>query len=208
MELSQLNIANNGVDSDTLIIGLHGLAGNGAQHKMDTGLGDITNASVICPNAPTLNDAGKRQWRVDILDDAYWLMGLIQYMITHHGIDPAKVHVNGQSNGGAMAYALADIYPSIVQSVTVSATYFPLATSNITAPVVHIHGMVDDTLPIAGVEANTFPKIRASTNLLPVLVDGAGHSIQNSIDLLPTLNEKLALFGQSVLSYIKSNAGL
>jgi len=210
MLLSELDQPNNNVESDTLIIGLHGYGGNGNQHMADNGLDTITDATVVCPTAPTQDSDSKNQWRyTDTNHDIYFLAGIIAYMIENFNINPDKIHLNGQSQGGNMSYVLASVFPNLFQSVTVTSAFFPLTTSVYQGKVTHIHGELDAIVPISGVETNTIQKLRnGGAKVLFQKVYDAGHSVQNSLDGFATLNEKLAIFNDSVLGYIKRNVGL
>lgn len=219
--ISDFDQPNNGVQSDTLLIGLHGYTGNGDAYlqaiEANTPLFD--DVSVVCPTSIFQDSSGNSDWPLDAGDmrSTWFLAGIIQDLIQNYGIDPNKIYLNGHSKGATQDYRLASNFPNLFQAIIVSAGYFPDPTSNITCPVKHIHGTRDGEdpqavagVPLSGVEPLSFPKIiNGGADLTLIRVEGAGHTIgtgapdEIGLDDLPTLNSKLRT--ETVGSIVRRN---
>lgn len=141
-----------------LLIGLHGLGGNGCGlalfAKMNR-IADTANFVVVYPNGID------KKWNVQNevfdngQDDIGYIEELISQMQLDYNIDLDRVYAFGMSNGGYMAHAIAcDLGHKVaaVASVTGSMTPEQFASCNPTSPVpiLQIHGTSDNTVPMAG----------------------------------------------------------
>ncbi len=87
------------------------------------------------------------------------IAGMVQAVVTEHGIDPARVFVAGLSAGGAMAAILGDAYPDVFAAVGVhSGLPTGAATDVMTAFSAMRSGSADTgSLPLRGVRASARP---------------------------------------------------
>lgn len=145
------------------LIVLHGGGSNAATMARYTGLDDkaasagflvaYPEGTALLPRVRTWNagtccgPAARRE-----VDDVGFLRDLAAELIRQHGVDPARMHFTGLSNGAMMAYRMAAEAPDMVASVAaVSGTLAidPVHVQN-AVPVLHIHGSADSFVPWDG----------------------------------------------------------
>ncbi len=190
----------NNVISETLLVGLHGRAGNGERYAQKVGLDGplFGTVRVICPDAPTENDDGQRRWRHEGTDDVPFIEDIIQNEINVNGVDPNKIHICGQANGGIMGYRMVHEFPDMFESITVTASYYPEMTSTYAGLVTHIHGYVDDKVLYDNTHDNT----------RTILMDGGADvmwvGVQANHYTTP-IDRALALRSTSIAQLIRDN---
>lgn len=88
------------------------------------------------------------------VDDVAYLSGLVAEIGTRWKVDPARVYFLGHSNGAFMSYRMACQKPGLVAGIGVLAGMMNLADGACPAPgpvnVVHLHGDIDDVVPMNG----------------------------------------------------------
>ena len=85
-------------------------------------------------------------------DDFGFIAALVNELSTNYSVDEDRIYAAGYSNGGMMAYGLANYKSEIFAAVaSVSGTMLDCTTTpSHPMPVVHLHGTADDTLPYDG----------------------------------------------------------
>lgn len=141
-----------------LVMSLHGLGGNARLQQEHTGfdaLAEQESFLVVYPQAtgdhPMWNsEARGRGVRVD---DVQFLRDLLAELEATYCIDPARVYVDGVSNGGGMTVTLAcALGDQIAAMGTVSAAVTRTAACTPVAPVplIAFHGTADEVVPYSG----------------------------------------------------------
>jgi poly(3-hydroxybutyrate) depolymerase len=135
-----------------LVIALHGSLGNPTTFQSNIDLESILSDNVtICYPASggTTWFAGGENGQDN--DDILYLSGLIYHLQNNYNVDENKIYILGYSNGGMMAYrAASEIEDTFAGVVGISATITNYAEFEYNKKLLHIHGMDDATLPIAG----------------------------------------------------------
>lgn len=150
----------------SLIIGIHSLGGSSQRFAYYTGLHNVTNENtiVVYPDATPSNKKGLRAgWNSPYccgtgfennIDDAGYILALLEKITQDYDIDQTKVFLTGFSNGATMSQYLAAEYPdkfagvaAISGSVGVK-TKFLRPSSEI--PILLAHGKKDASIPFEG----------------------------------------------------------
>lgn len=156
-------------DGDTaglpLVVLLHGFGGSGAQVRDAAGLEAAAAArgvrAVYAYPDGTGDEGFPRSWNaggccpfanLDDVPDVDFLASLISDVVREYALDPRRVVVAGHSNGGMMAYRLACERPEVVRAIVVGAGALMTSACSPRAPVtvLHLHGALDATVPLAG----------------------------------------------------------
>jgi polyhydroxybutyrate depolymerase len=145
-----------------LVISIHGLVSNPNQQARFARWEDFAdehNFIVIYPQGtglPTRWNAGESPFLDGQIraDDVGFLAELIDQIKSRFCIDPARVFVNGLSNGGGMSNRLAcELSGTIAAIGTVAGAYSPLlggCDPVRPVPVIAFHGTADNIVPYAG----------------------------------------------------------
>ncbi|MEX2182238.1 MAG: PHB depolymerase family esterase [Gemmatimonadaceae bacterium] len=155
-----------------LVISLHG--GNlwGAAQRDISGWNDLADVEGFLVAYPSgAGRASPRAWRAiagaNVTRDVEFLATLIDTLVARYGVDPARVYVNGLSNGGAMTFAFACAEPHRVAAagIVAGAQLQPwgACVSAPPVPVVVFHGTEDPVVPYGGgttwISARAFPSV-------------------------------------------------
>jgi polyhydroxybutyrate depolymerase len=142
-----------------LVIVLHGGFGDAQRTEQRYGfdeLADREGFAVVYPDGLQhhWND-GRADNGATSVDDVAFIRALIDELVAHAGIDPARVFVTGMSNGGIMTYRLgcelADKIRAIAPvSGTLAASLAPTCHPARPLPVLAIHGTDDPLVPYGG----------------------------------------------------------
>jgi len=118
-----------------LVVVMHGSGQNGAQTRKWTGYGferlaDQRGFVVVYPDGyegywNACNIAGDYSANKLNIDDAGFLTGMVDKLITEIGVDPARVFATGISRGGHMAFRLALEAPSRFRAVAAVSASVP-----------------------------------------------------------------------------------
>jgi polyhydroxybutyrate depolymerase len=165
-----LNLPPDYHDDDTknfsLVIALHGAGGSASQFETDyhfTEKADASNFIVVYPEGVARESVlALRTWNAGTccdyamannIDDVKYIRELLDDLVRHYRINPARVYVTGMSNGGMMAYRLAcELSDKVAAIAVVSGTMVmdePCNPDN-AVPILHIHSVLDTTVPYAG----------------------------------------------------------
>lgn len=92
--------------------------------------------------------------------DIHFIADLIDHLQDHYAIDPARIYVNGLSNGGGMSLALACTLSERIAAIgsVVGAYFFPLETCRQIRPVpmIAFHGLADKLVSYYGGPSERF----------------------------------------------------
>lgn len=150
-----------------LLVVLHGGMGNAESIERSTGMDALADSGgflVAYPQGtgmPLRGMPDRRTWNAGTccgaamkrnIDDVTFLSEVIDAIVTSYPVDRRRVYVTGISNGGMMAYRLAEERPAKVAAIAVVAG--SLGIDDFSAakdvPVLHIHGDRDRNIPFAG----------------------------------------------------------
>ncbi len=144
-----------------LIISLHGFA-SWPENQMSTSqwndLADETGAVIVYPAGTGVplrwNAGGGFDNPAEPVDDVAFIGVLIDHLLEQLCLDPARVYVNGLSNGGGMSYLLACRMAERIAAIgTVAGAYLEPEDGCNPArpvPVIAFHGTADLIVPYAG----------------------------------------------------------
>ena len=168
-----------------LLLALHGYGSVGDFHLGSADLrilGEGMGAVVLAPDG-TRDGRSQQFWNATDsccdfqktgVDDVAYLARLIDATRTRYNIDPRKIYVIGQSNGGFMAHRFACDRPDLVSAVVsiAGAAWLDPArcTPKIPVPILQIHGDADHLVHYDGAEG--------TNSLLTVQFPGARETIE------------------------------
>lgn len=155
-----------------LVISLHGAAGWPAQQanvsRWDR-LADSLGFIVVYPGGA----GSPRIWHVergpDLEEDVRFIGALIDTIEAHYHIDPARVYVNGLSNGGGMSFVLSCTLADRIAAVGLVAAAQTLpwgwCPERPPVPMIAFHGTADPIVPYVGgrspIAPDLFPNVPA-----------------------------------------------
>jgi polyhydroxybutyrate depolymerase len=137
-----------------------------------------------------MNSSGNRFWNAvdgccdfsnQEINDVAFFRELIELLLAEHDADPARIHFFGHSNGGCMAYRMAQEHSELIASVASLAGAMD-RESSMPAPVhpvsvLQIHGTQDPIIPyhggVSGIPGQPSP---------PIPMTGALESVQRWAD--------------------------
>ncbi|NQZ78365.1 MAG: prolyl oligopeptidase family serine peptidase, partial [Ekhidna sp.] len=139
----------------------HGFGGSASEHLSTAdmrALSELHNFILVYPQGTCLD--GASHWNACPLggdnkspsDDFGFVETLINQLLSEFNIDTNRVYAAGYSNGGMMAYGLANHKSELIAAVaSVSGTMLDCigSTSN-PMPVIHLHGTADEVIPYDG----------------------------------------------------------
>lgn len=144
-----------------LVIALHGGGGNG--EGMIGRWADKARAAGLVVAAPDgIGRLGNRgTWNAggccgealrDGVDDIRFIAAVIDDLTRRLPVDPHRVYVAGFSNGGMLAHRLALAMPERFAAVAVvaGALFGGETPPRLPVPILLIHGLADDVVPVAG----------------------------------------------------------
>ena len=159
-----------------LLLALHGTGQTGQQLREWTGFGfdlaaDQGGFMVLYPDGyrAAWNDCRKSQLtatKKEDFDDMGFLRALVEMAQREHGIDPARVHAFGYSNGGQMAYRLVNEAPALLAGFATVSAYSVAADDSIclqttpTPPFMLVAGTGDTIVPLGGGMTSIFGRKR------------------------------------------------
>lgn len=138
-----------------LIIDLHGLGSDGATHSVRSNfqsIADTANFIVVHPDGTPDAFLGQRFWNYEnilgsTVDDAGFLVALIDTISAHYSINQNRVYCSGMSNGSFMAYYLA-CYTNRFAAIgavtgSMSINMYDNCSPSYPTPTIHVHGTSD-----------------------------------------------------------------
>jgi len=144
-----------------LVISLHGFSDWPAHHSRMTGWSELADEQGFIVVYPSGTGYPKR-WRMPAfegypegtLKDVQFLSELIDHLQAEYNLDPARIYVDGMSNGGGMAFALGCKLSGRIAAVGGVAGYYvyPLAECQPSRrfPMILYHGTGDPIVSYTG----------------------------------------------------------
>jgi polyhydroxybutyrate depolymerase len=144
-----------------VVFNFQGYSGNATNHMRSADmrtLADAENFILVYPQGSLLN--GTSHWNAlppgvnnkSTADDFGFVEAMLQKIAIKYAVDASRVYACGYSNGGMLAYGLANYKSELIAAVaSVSGTQLNFnAATNHPMPVLHIHGTSDAVIPYDG----------------------------------------------------------
>ena len=156
-----LYLPDNLPENAPLIFVLHGYGGNAVSMMYLVDMNKIAdeNGFAICYPQGTLDFKDSTHWNAGLdiseTDDIGFLTELAKYLQSTYNLNEEKTFSCGFSNGGFMSYTLACEAPDVfnaIASVSGTMSGYTWNNRNISEPIpiLHIHGLDDEVVPIDG----------------------------------------------------------
>lgn len=194
-----------------LIVLLHGYGSNGVQQNDYMRIGELVNryGFILATPDGTQETQGRnaRFWNAsdaccnfyaNDLDDAAYVLGIINTVKDQYEVDERRVYLIGHSNGGFMSYRTAHEYSNVIAGIASLAGAEATVAQEAPANPVHIlqiHGTADGTIAYNGgdIQGNVYPSaeetVRRWADYNGCSVDGvvtATLDLDNSLEGLET----------------------
>ncbi len=150
-----------GTSSVPLILNFHGFGGSASEFMSYADMRSLAETDTFIlayPQGSCLD--GSSHWNAcpnggdnkSDVDDFGFVESMINEISSKYNIDMERIYAAGYSNGGMMAYGLANYKSDLIASVaSVSGVMLDCTgTTNHPMPVVHLHGTSDGVLPYNG----------------------------------------------------------
>ncbi|MDB2457088.1 alpha/beta hydrolase-fold protein [Flavobacteriaceae bacterium] len=144
-----------------VVLNFHGFGGSASEYSSYADMREEAEANsfiLVYPQGSCLNNTS--HWNPcpvggdnkSTADDLGFIDSLISKISNEYSIDNQRVYAVGYSNGGMMAYGLANYKSNLIAAVaSVSGVQLSCGSSNSSPmPVVHLHGTSDDVIPYEG----------------------------------------------------------
>ncbi|MDA9070823.1 prolyl oligopeptidase family serine peptidase [Flavobacteriaceae bacterium] len=150
-----------GTSSVPLMLNFHGFGGSASDYMQEAdmrSLAEVDTFILVYPQGSCLD--GSSHWNACPLggdnksdaDDFGFVEAIINEISSQYNVDMERIYAAGYSNGGMMAYGLANYKSNLVAAVA-SVSGVMLECTGSTShpmPVVHLHGTSDGVLPYNG----------------------------------------------------------
>ena len=150
-----------GTSSIPLLFNFHGFGGSASEYLEYADMRSLAESDtfvLIYPQGSCLN--GSSHWNPcpsggdnkSTADDVGFVESILNEISSQYNIDPERIYATGYSNGGMMAYGLANYKSDLIAAVgSVSGAMLDCTeTSSHPMPIVHLHGTSDDVIPYNG----------------------------------------------------------
>ena len=150
-----------GTSSVPLMLNFHGFGGSASDYMQEAdmrSLAEVDTFILVYPQGSCLD--GSSHWNPcpiggdnkSIADDVGFVESMISEISSQYNVDMERIYAAGYSNGGMMAYGLANYKSDLIAAVaSVSGTMLNCTGStNHPMPVVHLHGTSDDVVSYNG----------------------------------------------------------
>ena len=150
-----------GTSSIPLMLNFHGFGGSASDYMQEADMRSLAEAEtfiLIYPQGSSLD--GLPHWNACPLggdnksdaDDFGFIEAIINQISSQYNLDMERIYAAGYSNGGMMAYGLANYKSDLIAAVaSVSGAMLECTGStNHPMPVLHLHGTYDSVLPYNG----------------------------------------------------------
>jgi polyhydroxybutyrate depolymerase len=144
-----------------LMLNFHGFGGSASDYMLEADMRSLAEADtfiLVYPQGSCLD--GFSHWNAcpndgenkSDADDFGFVESIINELSSQHNIDMERIYAAGYSNGGMMAYGLANYKSELIAAVaSVSGVMLDCTEpSNHPMPVLHLHGTSDQVLPYNG----------------------------------------------------------
>jgi len=145
-----------------LLMNFHGFGGDALYHMQYADMKDIADENNIILVYPqgTPDSKGSPHWNPcpnggdnkSNADDLGFVESMLNAISSEYSIDQERIFAIGYSNGGMMAYGLANYKSDLIAGVgSVSGTMLDcIGTTSHPMPVLHLHGTLDGDIPYEG----------------------------------------------------------
>ena len=150
-----------GTSSVPLMLNFHGFGGSASDYIQEADMRSLAEAEtfiLIYPQGSSLD--GLPHWNACPLggdnksdaDDFGFIEAIINEISSQYNLDMERIYAAGYSNGGMMAYGLANYKSDLVAAVaSVSGVMLEcIGSTSHPMPVLHLHGTSDGVLPYNG----------------------------------------------------------
>ena len=150
-----------GTSSVPLMLNFHGFGGNASDYMQEADMRSLAEANtfiLIYPQGSCLD--GLSHWNACPIgednksdaDDFGFVEAMITEISSQYNVDMERIYAAGYSNGGMMAYGLANYKSDLVAAVASVSGVMLECTGSTSHPmaVVHLHGTSDGVLPYNG----------------------------------------------------------
>ena len=151
----------NGTSPVPLLFNFHGFGGSASSFMNDADMRAVAESNtfiLIYPQGSCAN--GASHWNPcptggdnkSTADDVGFVDSMIQEISSEYAIDMKRIYAAGYSNGGMMAYGLANYKSELIAAVaSVSGAMLDCTTTpSHPMPVMHLHGTSDGVIPYNG----------------------------------------------------------
>ena len=147
-----------------LVLSLHGAGGWPVLQRDLSRWNELADRKGFIVVYPAGRDtAGPRIWNMSGERDPQYIADLIDELRRQYDIDPARVYVNGLSNGGGMSFALSCRMPDRFAAVGMVGAALLLPStwckSTTPMPMIGIHGLRDTAAPYHGGSSWIVPRV-------------------------------------------------
>ena len=144
-----------------LMLNFHGFGGNASDYMMDADMRSLAESNIFILVYPqgSCSD-GSSHWNPcpiggdnkSASDDVGFVEAMINEISSQYSVDTERVYAAGYSNGGMMAYGLANYKSDLIAAVASVSGVMLDCTAPTThpMPVVHLHGTSDGVIPYDG----------------------------------------------------------
>ncbi len=146
-----------------VVVALHGGGGNAEQMERSSQLSrkaDTAGFIAVYPDGSgrfgrmhTWNAGACCAWAMEHdVDDAGFIIAVIDDVVRRFGGDPKRVYLTGMSNGAMMAYRVAAEHPEKIAAIAAVSGTLEVDPKSIRGPVpvLHFHGTADEHVPFEG----------------------------------------------------------
>ena len=150
-----------GTSSVPLMLNFHGFGGSASDYMQEAdmrSLAEVDTFILVYPQGSCLD--GSSHWNPcpiggdnkSIADDVGFVESMISEISSQYNVDMERIYAAGYSNGGMMAYGLANYKSDLIAAVaSVSGTMLDCTgPTNHPMPVVHLHGTSDSVISYNG----------------------------------------------------------
>ena len=150
-----------GTSSVPLMLNFHGFGGSASDYMQEAdmrSLAEVDTFILVYPQGSCLE--GSSHWNPcptgednkSTADDVGFVESMISEISSNYSLDMERIYAVGYSNGGMMAYGLANYKSDLIAAVaSVSGTMLDcIGPTSHPMPVVHLHGTSDDVVSYNG----------------------------------------------------------
>ena len=150
-----------GASTIPLVLNFHGFGESASEFMNKTDMRTVSESNtfiLVYPQGSCLN--GSSHWNAcptggdnkSNADDFGFVESIISEISSQYNLDLERVYAAGYSNGGMMAYGLANYKSDLIAAVaSVSGVMLDcIGSTNHPMPVVHLHGTSDNVIPYNG----------------------------------------------------------
>ena len=151
----------NGTTAVPLLFNFHGFGGSASDYMLEADMRSLAETDtfiLVYPQGSCLD--GSSHWNAcpsgngnkSNVDDFGFVEAMINGISSQYNVDLERIYATGYSNGGMMAYGLANYKSELIAAVgSVSGSMLDcIGPASHPMPVVHLHGTSDGVLPYNG----------------------------------------------------------